>query len=305
MSNDMVRPSEFGKDFGVVHEAMVTGRKVGADKDFWSKLAHNEALFRRVATFVNNFGKTKCEMSTIHEVNLRAHNSKTDLIAWLFNNLTRGQEERICSMLEKLLEDVIERESLAFPKSSNQEDETMGTTMYLQCFNCGHPWHADDVPEIQDLSHTESDDPTKGWVISRSTTKVLSCPMCPVPESTPDSGPDTPSEQKQFRAFQQEPQRTMPDKDALELASSLIDTANVEQGLFESHLDLSAIPTEAAEHRKLSLGYRDVAISSLVQEVEWLRWAVAVLFLMGTKTHIENCGDPQLLIRESAKTLSD
>lgn len=49
-----VRQSEeFGKDFGLVHEAIVTGRKVGAGKDFWSKLAHDEALFQRVVELVD------------------------------------------------------------------------------------------------------------------------------------------------------------------------------------------------------------------------------------------------------------
>lgn len=37
---------EFGKDHGLVHEALVTGRKVGAGREFWSLLAHNEYLFR-------------------------------------------------------------------------------------------------------------------------------------------------------------------------------------------------------------------------------------------------------------------
>lgn len=40
-----VRHEEFGKDFGLMHEVVVTGRKAGADKEFWSVLAHNEDLF--------------------------------------------------------------------------------------------------------------------------------------------------------------------------------------------------------------------------------------------------------------------
>lgn len=40
--------SNFGKDFGVVYEAIVTGRKVGADEKFWAKLAHDENLFSQV-----------------------------------------------------------------------------------------------------------------------------------------------------------------------------------------------------------------------------------------------------------------
>jgi len=49
MSRDIVRQQEeFGKDIGLVHEAVVTGRKIGAGKEFWSKLAHDEELFRQV-----------------------------------------------------------------------------------------------------------------------------------------------------------------------------------------------------------------------------------------------------------------
>ena len=43
MGTTMVRPDEdFGKDHGLIHEAVVTGRKVGAGQDFWAKLAHDE-----------------------------------------------------------------------------------------------------------------------------------------------------------------------------------------------------------------------------------------------------------------------
>lgn len=48
MSTSASEVSEFGKDIGVVHEAIITGRKVGAGKTFWSRLAHNESLFRRI-----------------------------------------------------------------------------------------------------------------------------------------------------------------------------------------------------------------------------------------------------------------
>jgi hypothetical protein len=30
---------EFGKDHGLIHEAVVTGRKVGAGREFWTKIA--------------------------------------------------------------------------------------------------------------------------------------------------------------------------------------------------------------------------------------------------------------------------
>jgi hypothetical protein len=48
-----VRQEEvFGTDHGVIHEAVVTGRKVGAGRDFWSALAHDEVLFRRAVKLV-------------------------------------------------------------------------------------------------------------------------------------------------------------------------------------------------------------------------------------------------------------
>lgn len=37
--------SEFGRDHGVLHEAVVTGRKVGAGRGFWNSLAENKKLF--------------------------------------------------------------------------------------------------------------------------------------------------------------------------------------------------------------------------------------------------------------------
>lgn len=50
MSQDMVRQEieEFGKDHGLIHEMIVTGRKVGAGRAFYAALAHDETLFRRV-----------------------------------------------------------------------------------------------------------------------------------------------------------------------------------------------------------------------------------------------------------------
>ena len=40
----MSSASEFGKDHGLIHEAVVTGRKAGWGADEWAKLAHNEGL---------------------------------------------------------------------------------------------------------------------------------------------------------------------------------------------------------------------------------------------------------------------
>jgi len=48
----MSNVAEFGRDHGLVHEAVVTGRKVGAGQEFWGQLAHNEELFRRLVEMV-------------------------------------------------------------------------------------------------------------------------------------------------------------------------------------------------------------------------------------------------------------
>jgi len=46
--------SDFGKDHGLMHEVVVTGRRVGADEFFWSSLAHDSQLFSRVREFVDS-----------------------------------------------------------------------------------------------------------------------------------------------------------------------------------------------------------------------------------------------------------
>ncbi len=44
--------SGFGKEVRLMGEVTITGEKVGADKDFWSLLAHDEALFAQVVQYV-------------------------------------------------------------------------------------------------------------------------------------------------------------------------------------------------------------------------------------------------------------
>lgn len=41
-------PREFGKDHGLISEAIVTGRKVGAGRKFWAGLAHDKPFFQEV-----------------------------------------------------------------------------------------------------------------------------------------------------------------------------------------------------------------------------------------------------------------
>ncbi len=43
--------NDFGKDHGLIHEAVVTGRGVGAGQDFWASLAHSKMLFGEVVAF--------------------------------------------------------------------------------------------------------------------------------------------------------------------------------------------------------------------------------------------------------------
>jgi|GEM_PF-5466829 len=56
MSDDMVRPAEadlFGRDLTLAAEMIVTGRKVGADRHFYSTLAHDPELFGKIVQLVN------------------------------------------------------------------------------------------------------------------------------------------------------------------------------------------------------------------------------------------------------------
>ena len=56
--DSMVRQQgdDFGKDYGLIHEAIVTGRKVGAGREFWTRLAHDETLFDKVVSYVERNG---------------------------------------------------------------------------------------------------------------------------------------------------------------------------------------------------------------------------------------------------------
>lgn len=49
----MCSVSDFGKDLGLMHEVVVTGRKAGADREFWVKIAHDEGAFREAVKAVN------------------------------------------------------------------------------------------------------------------------------------------------------------------------------------------------------------------------------------------------------------
>lgn len=44
--------SSFGKDLGLMHEVVITGRKAGATERFWAALAHREDVFQKTVPFV-------------------------------------------------------------------------------------------------------------------------------------------------------------------------------------------------------------------------------------------------------------
>lgn len=53
----MEESASFGKDLGLLHEVVVTGRKVGADRVIYASLAHNERLFREVVDYIRYYGE--------------------------------------------------------------------------------------------------------------------------------------------------------------------------------------------------------------------------------------------------------
>ena len=82
MGKNMVRPEDenFGKDLGLVHEAIVTGKKVGAGRDFWSCLAHNEEMFGKIVKFFNNERPSVTQVGTEKSLNF------SQFISWFRKN---------------------------------------------------------------------------------------------------------------------------------------------------------------------------------------------------------------------------
>jgi hypothetical protein len=63
--------SDFGRDHGLMHEVVVSGRVVGADEFFWSSLAHDRDLFSRVREAVDN--------ELIHRLRITLEPSNSDV----------------------------------------------------------------------------------------------------------------------------------------------------------------------------------------------------------------------------------
>ena len=51
--------SEFGKDMGLMHEVVITGRKVGFTAENWGKLAHDEKIMAGVLEVLNGRAEIK------------------------------------------------------------------------------------------------------------------------------------------------------------------------------------------------------------------------------------------------------
>lgn len=64
---------EFGKDLGLMHEVVITGRKTGFEQGDWAKLAHSDKLMRAALNFVrqcetSNFPQTTNDTEKVERV---------------------------------------------------------------------------------------------------------------------------------------------------------------------------------------------------------------------------------------------
>ncbi len=69
MKKHEVPSKDFGKEFSLIHEAVVTGRKVGADHDFWKLIGNNRMVYYRMV----HFAKNGCKDPFIEETDARSH----------------------------------------------------------------------------------------------------------------------------------------------------------------------------------------------------------------------------------------
>src|SRR5690242_11564114 len=46
---------EFGRDHGLIHEAIITGRKVGWGRKEWSRLAHDQAAMHSIREYLRGY----------------------------------------------------------------------------------------------------------------------------------------------------------------------------------------------------------------------------------------------------------
>ena len=62
----MSSASDFGRDLGLIHEAVITGRKAGWGQIEWAKLAHDEAMMRKIRLVLLGFGSIKVSETLIN-----------------------------------------------------------------------------------------------------------------------------------------------------------------------------------------------------------------------------------------------
>lgn len=73
--------SEFGKDFGLMHEVIITGRKVGADKHWWTLLIKDKALFAKVVAYAQDIKNGLCYIRVSpNQYKVVSQNQKGDLL---------------------------------------------------------------------------------------------------------------------------------------------------------------------------------------------------------------------------------
>lgn len=63
-----VRPEDFGKDLGLLHELVVTGRQIGVDRGFYAALAHSPELFLQVKAIVESGGMSATRVPVVSKV---------------------------------------------------------------------------------------------------------------------------------------------------------------------------------------------------------------------------------------------
>ncbi len=109
--------SDFARDLGLVHEAVVTGRKVNAGRRFWASLAHSQEAFALIKPLVQHVAaieKFKIDitvMPTAGEVG--------NFCKWLGKDCFNCLNEHDVVKL-KLIESV-----LSWPEEQSKRDELM------------------------------------------------------------------------------------------------------------------------------------------------------------------------------------
>ena len=71
---------DFGKDLGLVHEMVITGRKMGKDRQrpFYSILAHNEDLFREVIGWVDERTSLRGQLARVRGYEIHQGRTTTE-----------------------------------------------------------------------------------------------------------------------------------------------------------------------------------------------------------------------------------